>query len=313
MVFDSKNFNYELEESWGESDIEMEWGLNVVPGICVDKDDNVYILSRGNPPIIVFNKDGQCLSTFGSGVFERAHGVFRTTEGDIYGVDDAGHAVYMFNRKHELVMTLGNKGQPSDSGCVNKDYKTIKRGAPPFNFPTHIIVASNSDLYVTDGYGNARVHRFKPDGNLFQSWGEPGTEKNHFNLPHGIAEGPNKLLYVADRQNQRIQIFTLEGDFVDMWEGFERPADICIRGEIIYVSECKRTSSYDGIPSRVSILDMDGKVLVRMESPGAYDPEKGHRTAHGIAVDSKGSIYIAEVGKNIPKNYFGVKKYRLYK
>lgn len=301
-------FRYEWVEGWG--DTQEDWLLNVVPGVCVDANDNVYLLSRGNPPVVVLSKEGGCRECFGEGIFERAHGVFLTSNGDVYGVDDAGHAAYLFDRDRKLVMTLGNKGLPSNSGCVNKDYKTIVHGAPPFNYPTNLIVAGNGDIYVTDGYGNARVHRFAPDGTLRSSWGEPGTGHGCFNLPHGLASGSNNLLYVADRQNNRIQIFTLDGGFVDEWTGFERPADIWIRDEIVYVAECKRTSSYDEHPSRVSILDMSGNLLARLESPGKYEPEVGHRTAHGIAVDSEGSIYVCEVGKKIPNTYFGLRKYK---
>ena len=308
MTLRNDRFRYEWVEGWGE--IQDNWLLNVVPGVCVDTDDNVYLLSRGNPPVVVLSKDGKCRECFGEGVFERAHGVFLTPDGDVYGVDDAGHAAYRFDRERNLILTLGNKGQPSDSGCVNKNYKTVVRGAPPFNYPTNLIVASNGDIYVTDGYGNARVHRFAPDGTLRMSWGEPGSGPGCFNLPHGLALGPDGLLYVADRQNNRIQIFTPEGSFVNEWTGFERPADIWIRDGIIYIAECKRTSSYDEHPSRVSILDMTGRLLARMESPGDYDAEIGHRTAHGIAVDSEGSIYVCEVGKKIPEHYFALRKYR---
>ncbi len=301
------NLRYEPVEGWG--DLRKEWLLNVVPGVCVDGDDNVWLLSRGTPPVVVLDRDGHYREHFGEGAFERAHGIFPTPSGEVYGVDDAAHAVYRFDRDRKVTMTLGNRGKPSDSGCVGRDYKTVLRGAPPFNCPTNLIVAGNGDLYVTDGYGNARVHRFAPDGTLRGGWGEPGDGPGCFNLPHGLAEAEGRI-YVADRQNNRIQIFTPDGVYVDAWGDLIRPADIRIRDGLVYVAECKRTSVYDEWPSRVSILDLKGNVQARLSSPGGYDPELGHRTAHGIAVDSEGGIYVCEVGQKMPEGYFGLKKYR---
>jgi sugar lactone lactonase YvrE len=171
-------------------------------------------------------------------------------------------------------------------------------------------VAPNGDLYVTDGYGNARVHCFSPEGKLKFSWGEPGREPGHFNLPHGLAIGPDETLYVCDRQNNRIQLFTLDGKFIDEWTDFERPADCFIQNGVMYVAECKRSSAFDGSPSRVTILDLAGNILARLGGYQPYDPEIGHHTAHGICVDSEGSIYVSEVGKKSPEGYIGIKKYR---
>ena len=95
--------------------------------------------------------------------------MFRDRDGTIYGVDDGGHAVYQFNSSKELVRTWGTKNMPSDTGCVNKDYKTIQRAAGPFNYPTRLVEDKDGYVYVTDGYGNARVHKFTHDGVLVKS------------------------------------------------------------------------------------------------------------------------------------------------
>ena len=306
MIVGEGNFRYELVNGWGN--IPKEWKMSVVPGICIDDQDHLYVLSRGIPPIVVMDKEGNCIDHWGDGVFTRAHGVYLTHDDEIYCVDDGGHAAYKFNKAHQLILTLGNKGVPSNTGCVDKKWQTIKQAAGPFNFPTNITSAKNGDLYVSDGYGNARIHVFSPDGHLKFSWGEPGTAPGHFNLPHSVRFGPDETLYVCDRANNRIQLFDKEGHFLDQWCKFERPADLFIdKNNIMYVAECKRGSAFDGTPSRVTILNLNGEILARLGGNIPYNSEIGHHTAHGICVDSEGSIY---VGKNAPSGYFGLKKYR---
>lgn len=310
MKFGYGDFVYEWVEDWGK-EAKERWNIVEAAGVTVDQEDHVFVLTRTVPPVVVFDRDGRVLDHWGDDIFVRAHGMYLDGDGYIYGVDDGGHAVYKFDRDHNLVMTLGTKGQPSDTGCVNKDYKTIVRGAGPFNYPTRLVAGKDGYIYVSDGYGNSRVHKFDRDGNLIMSWGEPGEGNGQFNLPHGIALGSNGLLYVADRQNHRVQVFTTEGEFVTAWTGLHRPSDIWIDAEgIVYVAECKRTSDFGSSPSRVSIMDLNGRLLSRLEKDTTYDVELGSRCAHGIAVDAEGSLYITEVAKKAKDSFYGVKKYR---
>lgn len=310
MEFGYGNFIYEWVEDWGIQAKER-WNIVEAAGVTVDREDRVYVLTRTVPPVVVFDRAGRVLDAWGDDIFVRAHGMYLDSEGYIYGVDDGGHAVYKFDQSHNLVMTLGEKGKPSDTGCVNKDYRTVAHGAGPFNYPTRLVAGKDGYIYVSDGYGNSRVHKFDRDGRLITSWGEPGEGPGQFNLPHGIALGPNSLLYVADRQNHRVQIFTTDGIFVSSWKGLHRPSDIWIDASgIVYVAECKRTSDFGAAPSRISIMDLDGKLLSRLDGDAPYTPELGSRCAHGIAVDSEGSLYITEVAKKAKGSFFGVKKYR---
>ena len=115
----------------------------------------------------------------------RTHGL--TVGADaVYCADDGDHTVRKFSSDGTLLLTIGTAGVASDSGYDGKSTASIQRGAPPFNRPTNVAVAPSGDLYVSDGYGNARVHRFSADGKLIQSWGEPGLAPGQFNLPHGI-------------------------------------------------------------------------------------------------------------------------------
>lgn len=321
MRFGSGDFIYEYVENWGQrpqnkdkpDNQEKSIKLKQIAGVSVDSDDNIYVLTRTETPVVVMNKDGMILETFGEGIFGRAHGLFRTREGFLFGVDDQDHAVYKFSPDKQLVMTIGTKGRASDTGYENTDGRnTVLHSAGPFNRPTRLTEDEEGNLYVSDGYGNARIHKFDPSGNLILSWGKPGKEPGQFNLPHGIGLGHNGVLYVADRQNNRVQLFTKNGCVLGEWTDFERPSDIWIdRSGLIFVSECLRTSNFTNSPSRISILNQNGNLLARLEDPDAfYDPQIGHRCAHGMAIDSEGSIYIGNVGQKFPENYSGLAKYK---
>lgn len=311
MVYGMGDFKYECVENWG-IEVKKRWNVKEAAGITVDNQDRIYLLTRTDPPVVILDKEGSVLDAFGSGIFVRAHGMFRDAGGTIYGVDDGGHAVYRFGADKNLISTWGAKGVPSDTGCEGKNYKTIKRAAGPFNYPTRLVTDKDGYVYVTDGYGNARVHKFDRNGNLIKSWGEPGEGPGQFNLPHGIAIDEEGILYVADRQNHRIQLFTTEGEYIAAWNNFHRPSDIWIdRNGILYVAECRRTSNWNDTPSRVSILERTGRLLSQLwDSESSYEEELGSRCAHGLCVDSEGSLYVAEVGKKLSESFFGVKKYR---
>jgi glucose/arabinose dehydrogenase len=147
-----------------------------VAAAAVDSRGDVYLFCRAEHPVLVYERDGRFLRSWGEGLFStRTHGITIGPDDSVYCVDDAGHSVRRFTRDGRLLQTIGPSGVPSDSGYDGADLTTIVRGAPPFNRPTNLAVAPSGDLYVSDGYGNARVHRFTPDGRLLASWGEPGT------------------------------------------------------------------------------------------------------------------------------------------
>jgi DNA-binding beta-propeller fold protein YncE len=212
--------------------------------------------------------------------------------------------VRKFTPGGELLLTLGTAGVPSDTG-YDKTRKTqyeknasIVRGAPPFHRPTRIAVAANGEMYVADGYGNARVHRFAADGTLLQSWGNPGTGPGQFLVPHGIAVAADGRVLVADRENDRIQVFTADGEYLNEWQGLSRPTSLFIdRSQSVYITETgwafDPEGSFDSaLPIRVSVFDLQGNLLARWENVEGSDLG-AFAAPHGICVDSQGSIYLA--------------------
>ena len=273
-------------------------------GLAVDSRDNVFVFNRGEPAIIVFDRQGNFLKAWGTGEFVRPHGIWIAADDTLYLTDDLGHSVRQFSADGNLIRAIGPVGIPSDTGVDDFDYRTIKRGASPFHYPTNVVTSSQGDVYITDGYGNARTHRFSSAGELIKSWGKPGEAAAQFNVPHGIGIDRADRIYVADRENSRIQIFSAAGQFIDQWTDVIRPCQVFIgAGDLAYVAELGTRNGLfpwmrrqpDAIGARVSIFDLQGNVLSRWGG-GADAMQPGEfYAAHDIWVDSLGDIYVGEV------------------
>ncbi|MEX0712237.1 MAG: 6-bladed beta-propeller, partial [Pirellulales bacterium] len=160
-------------------------------------------------------------------------------------------------------------------------------------------------LYVTDGYGNARVHKFTPDGRLMLSWGEPGSGPGQFNLPHGIAVDSQGRVYVADRENSRLQIFSGEGRFLSEWTDLARPMQVCIdRDDNVWVSEVgwhaglypwQQPPAADAPAARVSIFDASGVVRARWGEKANPCAPGNFYAPHDLCLDTRGDLYVGEV------------------
>jgi hypothetical protein len=275
-----------------------------VVGIGIDSGDRVYLLTRGPARVIVYERDGAFVGSWGEGLFtERTHGLTIGPDDTVHVVDEGNEVVYVCSTDGQVRQTIGTPGVASDTG-YDGSLASIVRGGPPFNRPTNLAVAPTGDLYVTDGYGNARVHRFAPDGTLIQSWGEPGAGPGQFNLPHGIAITADGLVLVADRENDRVQHFTLDGQYLTEWTDIQRPTNVAIGPDgLFYVSELwwrvGQTSMRHGEitvsrPGRVSVLDRQGGVVARWGGPEPCAPGS-FCAPHDIAVDSRGDVYVGEV------------------
>jgi DNA-binding beta-propeller fold protein YncE len=256
----------------------------------------VYVFSRGEHPVMIFDPVGNFLGSWGEGMFARPHGIFIGPDDSVYCIDDKYHTVTKCTLDGRVLMTLGNKGQPSDTGYDGKDSCTIRRAGPPFNRPTNVALSAEGDIYVSDGYGNCCVHKFSPDGKLLSSWGEPGTGPGQFCQVHNIRIDAQQRVYIADRENNRIQVFTLNGEFLSEWTGLHRPTGLFLGPDSnLYVTEnhVAPTAGRAFIPPQLSVWSLDGKLLARWGGED-YSVPGNFFTPHALWGNSRGDLYVGE-------------------
>ena len=278
-MFGSVALRYQVVEGWGN--LPKGWEFGTVIGLVVDSMDNVYVFNRSVHPLIVFNRKGEFLRSHGEGEFKSPHGLYIDSDDNLYCTDSDSHIVSKYTTEWELLQTWGTRDVPGGEG-------------KPFNRPTNSAIAPSGDMYVTDGYGNSRVHRYSPEGELIQSWGNPGAGEGEFDVPHDVWVHRDNRVFVVDRQNNRLQIFTAEGEFLEEWGDFVMPCSIYIDADdLVYVSE---------LGARMSILDIEGNLIsrwggVKSDAPGYFIGP------HCAWADSHGDLYVGESlsGKRVQK------------
>ncbi len=275
---------------WGR--LPDTWSFVEATSVAVDGRDNVYVFNRGAHPVIVFDRDGTFLRAWGEGTFRRPHGVTIGPDDSLWLTDDQHHTIRQFTPEGKLLLTIGDPDTPA----------SLQSGQP-FNRPTHVALCPRTgDVYVSDGYGNSRVHKYDPRGRHLFSWGEPGTDPGCFNVPHNLATDAEGLVYVADRENHRVQIFDGRGQYLGQLNNLHRPCGLFADrrdGGRLYVGELGSdlavNATVPNIGQRVSVLSMKGDLVGRVggrfpgEAPGEFI------APHGCAVDSRGDLYVAEV------------------
>lgn len=313
-VFGCGAYLYRCRSDWAK--LPAGWSFSEVSGVGVDSDDNVYVFSRSDHPVVVFDRDGNFLRSWGEGLFVRPHAIHVGPDDSVYCTDDGDHTVRKFTREGRLQLTLGVPGRPSPfmSGL-------------PFHRCTHTALSPGGEIYVSDGYGNACVHRFAPDGRHLESWGGPGTGPGEFNVAHNICCDLDGWVYVADRENHRIQIFDRAGRYEAEWRNLHRPNGLFLRteggGPTCYVGEggpvIGANRGHPNLGPRVSIMQRGGTLRARFGELGAGQGGGTFLSPHGIAVDSRGDIYVGEVvetawpkyhaGKAIPEGVRSLHKF----
>jgi peptidylamidoglycolate lyase len=268
---------YQLIENWAQFPPGVTaWGS--ATGVDLDAHDNVYVLHRNESmPIMVFDRHGKFLRAWGQGMFKTTHFLRVDRSGYVWVTDRGDMQAFEFDSDGKLLMTLGKKGVTGD----NTSQST-------FNGMADLAVAKSGDIFIADGEGpNTRVVKFSKHGEFMKWWGGKGTDPGRFNVPHSIAIDSRGRIYVADRSNNRIQIFDQGGKFLNQWNNFGTPWGLFIKGDLIYV--------VDGSENNCLLIasTKDGKVLEKIE---------GLRNPTAVAVDSKDAIYVAEVnGTNVKK------------
>ncbi len=259
--------------------------------VTVDSEDSVYVFNRGTDPLIVFDRNGEFLESWGQGEFDRAHGIRTDSEDNLYLIDDLGHFVDKRAQDGKLIFRIGERGAAAEW-----------QGGEPFNRPTDVAIhPKTGDLFVSDGYGNSRIHKYDNNGKYIKSWGSPGSDPGQFSLPHNIAMVGDDQIVVCDRENFRLQFFDTEGNFVKQVHA-HRPMSIASvkhnTGTYLYVGEGGAPPVQEGVPNlglRVAILDEEGNEITAFGNPSGGEAPDQFIAPHGIAVDSNGSVYVAEV------------------
>ena len=291
-VYGSGDFTYTFVDGWAKLPDGMTF--KECPGVAVDSRDNVYVLTRGEHPIIVLDKDGNYIRSFGKGLFsdDRTHGLYIAQDDSVLVADDGIHTIQKFNSEGEKTMEIGERNHPAP-----------KWSGQPFNRPTSAaIMPSNGDVYVSDGYGNSRIHVYTGSGEYKFSWGSPGIDAGQFIRPHNIAVDADDKVYVVDREAHRIQIFDAKGNFISMWNNIHRPDSMVLWKDHIYVGELNGMGGVDDAPGlghRVTVYDLNGNRVSMFGSQEEGEGPGQFIAPHGIAVDSTGAIYVAEVSFTI--------------
>ncbi len=253
--------------------------LGPVSAVATDAKDRVYVFHRGPKPVLVFDRSGKFLRSWGDKYLKTPHGLRIDHQGNVWVTDIGNHQVMKFDANGKLLLAVGKKGKPGPRD-------------DQFDRPTDIAVAKNGDFYVSDGYGNSRVMKFSPEGRLLKKWGKKGTGEGEFNLPHAICIGSQGRVYVGDRENSRVQVFDADGKFLTQWKESGSPYGLFLNGDHFFVA--------DGIANWVKILGPNGKPLGRFgekgKGPGQF------LMPHMLCVDGHGDIYVAEInGKRVQK------------
>jgi len=250
--------------------------------VAFDSKGHLFVLSRGAQALTEFDENGKFIRAFGEGLFTRSHGLRIDKDGSIWTTDVGAHTVMKLNPQGQVILTLGTKGK---AGEWNETTQL-------FNEPNDVLIAPNGDIFVTQGHtpgvgrGDPRVLKFDKTGKFIKSWGGKGTEPGKFDVAHGIAMDAKGLLWVTDRENQRIQIFDQDGKYIREVKYAGLPCSLDIgKQEIIMVN---------GFAGQILRMDLDGKVLAAVGKPGAAGTWGEFGEAHFVAVSPKGEIYVAD-------------------
>ena len=249
-----------------------------VSGVAQNSKGHTFVFNRGPHPLIEFDNKGNFVRYLVEGLIKISHGIRIDSKDNIWLTDVGSHLVLKLNPNGNIIMVLGKSNIP---GEWDKNTQTLL-----FNKPADVGFGSNGNIFITDGYGNSRVIKLDKNGKFLKAWGSKGNEKGQFNIPHAVVIDDSGLVYIADRENKRIQIFDQEGNLVKIWTHIGSPygLDLSKKQEIFLT---------DGVANRILKLDLNGNILGTYGTSGKAAGQ--FSMPHGIIVTSTGEIMVAEI------------------
>jgi hypothetical protein len=299
---------YQTISNWAKLPEGRAWGSTA--GVSVDRQGHIWVAERCGAntcagsdfdPILEFDSSGKLLKSFGARMFVFPHGITADKDGNVWVTDGQGgggkgQQVFKFSPEGKVLMALGKPGFAGNAPDT-------------FNQPSAVAIATNGDIFVADGHGgdsNARIVKFSKDGKFIMTWGKKGSGPGELNIPHALAFDSKGRLFVADRGNNRIQIFDQQGKFIAEWKQFSRPSGIFIdKNDTIYVadSESGSVAKDHAAWKRGMRIGSARNGSVTAFIPDPAENATGTSAAEGVAVDANGVIYGAEVGPKDLKKY----------
>ena len=269
MSFGSGKYTYEFEEGWGKLPSGWDWGF--VIGIACDAEDRVYVHARDSHPLMIFDRDGNFLDSWGEDLIKDPHGINIDAEGNVYITERVTHCMLKFDPTGKCVLRIDTPGTPGEEGS------------------TDAAVSSNGDIFVSDGYENRVVRKYTPDGKEILTWGEDGEGPGQFKLVHSVRIDEDDKVWICDRANNRIQIFDTQGKFIREWTGLRHPNTVYLEPntDICYIAE---------IDGQVRVCKRSGETITKWgDCKVSNVPGMFAGGPHGIWADSQGSIYVGQV------------------
>ncbi|MFN0196470.1 MAG: peptidyl-alpha-hydroxyglycine alpha-amidating lyase family protein [Planctomycetaceae bacterium] len=290
-------YGYQVDPEWPKKPLPHRW--RYVTGVAVDSQDRIWIVNQMDPPVQCYDREGNLVEAWGDGQFAFPHFLRVDADDNIWVADFRKHAVRKFTQKGELLVTLGT---PDEAGDDEKH----------LNGPTDVCIAKNGDLFVTDGYGNNRIMHYNAEGKFIKTWGSLGQEPGQLSQPHGITIDSEGKLYVAERNNCRIQVFNQEGESLDQWRHLVNPWGLWMTKDdelLISGSAPARWKEEFGNlgnpPSNQLVVkfDLTGRMkelwVLPLSKPGTMNPGELD-WVHAIAADKDGNIYLGDVADESP-------------
>ena len=283
--------HYVVDTTWPKKPERFKWAQ--MAGIVVDKQDQIYIFTRSQPTVQVYKTDGTMVRAWIMEDSSGSHFIRIGPEGNIWTANISEHVVRKYNTKGKLLLTLGVPGiAGADKGHFDK--------------PTDMAILPSGDIFVSDGYGNRRVVHFDANGKYVNQWGQDGDGPGQFALPHSIVADSQNRLYVADRENARVQVFDTKGKLLAVWDDVVTPWGLCMtKKDEIWAcgSSVKKDDNGKCLvlppPDEILVkLDLEGKVLLRVTLDKTMAPpgKSGELDwVHAIALDSQGNLYLGDI------------------